>query len=153
MFERYHAARFAQVGITDLFVQENLSLSHRGVLRGLHSQRGEHAQAKLVSCLAGEVWDVVVDLRPDSPTFNRWFSWRLNAHNRLMVYIPAGFAHGFYSLQNNSLVLYQTTQFYEPSAEQTWAYNNPTWNIPWPIIKDAPLLLSPKDVAATLKNG
>ncbi len=151
-YERYHAEHFKQAGISDLWVQENISVSAQGVLRGLHGQTGTHAQAKLVSCLAGEVWDVAVDVRPDSPTFNRWFSWRLTAVNRLMVYIPHGFAHGFYSLQNHSMVIYQTSQFYELAAEQTWAYNHLDWNIPWPLIADVPLILSPKDAAAVLKN-
>jgi dTDP-4-dehydrorhamnose 3,5-epimerase len=149
-YERYHAERFKLIGIDELWVQENISVSAQGVLRGLHGQTGVHSQAKLVSCLAGEVWDVVVDLRPASPSFNRWFSWRLNAQNRLMIYIPRGFAHGFYSLQKDSMVIYQTSQFYQPTAEQTWAYNHPDWSIPWPFIAGVPLILSPKDAVVVM---
>jgi len=102
-YEKFNEQKFEQLtGMNGHFVQDNVSKSSYGVLRGLHLQKGDMAQAKLVSCLEGRVWDVAVDLREDSPTFGQWFGVELSAENRLQFYIPRGFAHGFSVLSTNS---------------------------------------------------
>jgi dTDP-4-dehydrorhamnose 3,5-epimerase len=126
------------------FVQDNHSASGRGVLRGLHYQT-EHAQGKLVRAVAGEVYDVAVDLRRSSPTFGRWVGEVLSAQNRRMMWIPEGFAHGFLVLSEAAEFLYKTTDYYSPAHERTLLWNDPAIGIRWPL--EGEPLLKPKDAA------
>ena len=142
--ETYQAQQFAEAGITAAFVQDNHSASRQGVLRGLHYQVA-NVQGKLVRAVAGEVYDVAVDLRRSSPTFGQWAATLLSAHNHRQVWIPAGFAHGFYTLSAWAEVVYKTTDYYNPQAERTLLWNDPSLAIPWPLIDGQPPLLSPKD--------
>jgi dTDP-4-dehydrorhamnose 3,5-epimerase len=125
-------------------VQDNHSGSRQGVLRGLHYQIRK-PQGKLVSVLAGEIFDVAVDLRRSSPTFGRWVSVALSAQNRRQMWIPAGFAHGFYTVSEWAEVMYKVNDYYNPEAERTLLWNDPQLAIPWPLTQGRPPLLSPKD--------
>jgi len=127
------------------FVQDNHSVSTRGVLRGLHYQLPPHAQGKLVRVVAGEVYDVAVDIRRSSPTFGRWVGERLSARNRRMMWVPEGFAHGFLVLSDSAEFLYKTTDYYVPSSERTVLWNDPAVGVAWPL-EGAPVL-KPKDAA------
>ncbi|MCS6994163.1 MAG: dTDP-4-dehydrorhamnose 3,5-epimerase [Anaerolineales bacterium] len=142
--ESYQKERFAAAGIPFEFVQDNHSLSRRGVLRGLHYQIRQ-AQGKLVRVIAGEVFDVAVDLRRSSPTFGKWMGINLSAQNKTMLWIPPGFAHGFYVLSEQAEVLYKTTDYYAPQWERTILWNDPALGIAWPP-GPAPIV-SPKDAA------
>jgi dTDP-4-dehydrorhamnose 3,5-epimerase len=142
--ESYKESDFARGGIAARFVQDNRSFSQRGVLRGLHFQRPPFGQGKLVSVQQGEIFDVAVDLRPGSPTFGNWVAERLSAENRLMLYVPEGFAHGFQVLSEAALVHYKTTSEYAPEADAGVRWNDSGLAIPWPL---TPPLLSHKDEA------
>ena len=142
--ELFHAGRYAEVGIPGAFVQDNLSRSVRGALRGLHFQE-PHGQGKLVQVLAGSVFDVVVDVRRGSPTFGRCMTTELSAENRRQLWVPSGFAHGFCVLSERADFFYKCTDVYAPSAERSIVWNDPDLAIPWPISTP---LLSPKDAAA-----
>jgi len=126
------------------FVQENLSCSAKGVLRGLHWQRAPHAQAKLVQLAAGTTYTVVADVRPASETFCRWVGLHLHAHAHHMVWIPEGFAHGFLALQDHTCVLYKTTAYHQPDHALAVSWKSPKLNIQWPRV-DVPLILSEQD--------
>jgi dTDP-4-dehydrorhamnose 3,5-epimerase len=128
--ESYNQKTFAEIGIPDIFVQDNHSCSKRAVLRGLHYQV-ERAQAKLVRVVSGEVLDVFVDLRRSSPTFGKWHGVKLTGENRRLAWIPAGFAHGFYVLSESAHVLYKATEFYFPELERTILWNDARLNIAW----------------------
>jgi len=142
-FESYNRKAFAAAaGVDPEFVQDNHSHSRQGVLRGLHYQI-PHAQGKLVRAVAGEVWDVALDLRRSSPTFGRSVGVRLSAEAKNMVWIPPGFAHGFLTLSPVAEVLYKTTDFYMPQHERTILWNDPALHIAWPL-QGAPLL-APRD--------
>jgi dTDP-4-dehydrorhamnose 3,5-epimerase len=145
-FESWNAKAFGGAGIPAAFVQDNHSRSARGVLRGLHYQIRQ-PQGKLVRVIAGEVYDVAVDLRRTSPTFGRWIGARLSAENKRIVWVPAGFGHGFLVLSESADLLYKTTDYYAPEHERTIAWNDPDLAIPWPL-KDMPTL-STKDAAGT----
>lgn len=140
--EVYKLSAFAGAGIPTPFVQDNHSVSGRGVLRGLHYQRPPKAQGKLVRIVAGEVYDVAVDIRRRSPTFGRWVAVRLSADNRRMLYVPPGFAHGFCVLSDTAEVFYKTTVEYSPEDEHGIIWNDPDLAIAWPL--DRPRL-SPRD--------
>ena len=144
--ESWNARAFAQAGIDATFVQDNHSRSRKGVLRGLHYQI-EHAQGKLVRCVAGEVFDVVVDLRRSSPTFGRSIGLTLSAHNRRMLWVPPGFAHGFLALSDLVDFLYKTTDYWHPEHERTLLWNDAALGIAWPL--SAAPVLAPKDAAGT----
>lgn len=144
--EIYHARTFAEAGIPATFVQDNHSGSRQGTLRGLHYQI-QHAQAKLVRSVRGELFDVAVDLRRSSPTFGRWVGCVLSSENKQMMWIPEGFAHGFYALTDNAEMAYKTTDYYAPEWERTLAWNDPTVGIAWPLVGGRAPLLSPKDAA------
>jgi dTDP-4-dehydrorhamnose 3,5-epimerase len=131
-FESWNARVLADAGIDATFVQDNHSQSRRGVLRGLHYQV-EHAQGKLVRCVAGEVFDVAVDLRRSSPTFGRSVGVVLSARNRAMLWIPPGFAHGFVVLSEAAEFLYKTTDYWYPEHERTLLWNDPALAIGWPV--------------------
>jgi dTDP-4-dehydrorhamnose 3,5-epimerase len=143
-FESWNARAFAQAGIDVGFVQDNHSRSRRGVLRGLHYQI-EHPQGKLVRVVAGEVFDVAVDLRRSSPTFGRWVGVELSAANRRMLWVPPGFAHGFVVLSEWADFLYKTTDYWHPQHERTLLWNDPALGIAWPL--DGAPTLAPKDAA------
>jgi dTDP-4-dehydrorhamnose 3,5-epimerase len=143
--ESYSERTFAEVGIKDKFVQDNHSSSKRGVLRGLHYQV-QKPQGKLVRVVSGEVLDVFVDLRRSSPTFGRSDSVKLSAENKLLAWIPAGLAHGFYVLSETAAVLYKSTEFYYPELERTILWNDPDLGIDWGAGNP---LLSPKDQRGT----
>jgi len=128
------------------FVQDNHSASARNVLRGLHYQVRQ-AQGKLVRVVAGEVFDVAVDLRRSSPTFGRWVGERLSAANRRMMWVPEGFAHGFLVLSETAEFLYKTTDYYAPEHERTLLWNDPRLGIEWPLAGEP--VLKPKDAAGT----
>jgi dTDP-4-dehydrorhamnose 3,5-epimerase len=144
-FEAWHAERYAEHGIRDTFVQDNVSFSARGVLRGLHLQH-PHDQAKLVSVLRGAVLDVAVDVRRGSPRFGRWVTAELSEENRRQLYVPEGFAHGFLVLSDDALVSYKVSAAYRPDAEIAIRWDDPALAIEWPLAS-APVL-SPRDAAA-----
>ena len=141
--ETYQKDEFAAAGIDREFVQDNQSKSRRGVLRGVHFQK-EHTQGKLVRVTLGEVFDVAVDCRPNSPTFGQWTGVTLSAENKKMFYVPEGFAHGFLVLSDEAEFCYKCTDTYCPSAEGGIPYDDPTVGIQWPDCGCA-YLLSDKD--------
>ncbi len=143
-FETYRAQRYAEAGIPASFVQDNASLSERGVLRGLHLQN-PNPQGKLIYVLQGEMFDVAVDVRVGSPTFARWTGTVLSGENKLQFYVPEGFAHGICVLSETALIAYKCTDVYTPASELSILWNDPAIGIEWPV--DGPLL-SPKDAAA-----
>ena len=125
---------FIAHGLTGALVQCNISFNkRRGTLRGMHFQAAPYEEAKLVRCTMGAVYDVIIDLRPDSSTFLRWIAVELTAENRKMLYIPENFAHGYQTLADNTEVFYQVSQFYAPGSEQGLRYNDPTLGIKWPM--------------------
>lgn len=145
-FESFNQDTFeAKTGFSGKFVQDNESFSSYGVIRGLHAQRGEFAQAKLVRVTHGEVLDVVVDVRPASPTYGKHFSIKLNAVNRLQVYIPRGFIHGFSVLSQTAEFLYKCDNFFNKAAETGVIYNDTDLNIDW-LIPEADREVSEKDL-------
>jgi dTDP-4-dehydrorhamnose 3,5-epimerase len=144
-YESFNAAAFeAATGLKRQFVQDNHSKSQRGVLRGLHYQI-QQPQGKLVRVVAGEVFDVAVDLRKSSPSFGRWFGTHLSAQNQRQLWIPEGFAHGFVVLSESAEFLYKTTDYYAPEHERSLLWNDPELGIEWPF--DEPPQLSAKDQA------
>jgi len=145
--ETYRLSDFAAAGIADRFVQANVSYSKRGVLRGLHYQKQPKAQAKLVHVVAGEIYDVVVDLREDSPSFGRWYATVLSAENGRMLYVPPWCAHGFCVLSEEARVAYSVTEEYSPELERGILWSDPALAISWPV--EAPIV-SPKDQALPL---
>ena len=147
--ESYQSAKFAQAGITAQFVQDNHSGSRQGVLRGLHYQI-QQPQGKLVRVIAGEVYDVAVDLRRSSPTFAKWVGHHLSAENHLQIWVPPGFAHGFYVLSEGAEVIYKTTDYYAPQFERTLLWNDPAIGIEWSLIPDQLPILSAKDAQGKL---
>lgn len=140
--ETFKKSEFARAGIPDDFVQENHSRSIYGTLRGLHGQRAPKAQGKLVRAIHGEVFDVAVDIRRESPTFRQWVSVILSRDNRRSVYIPPGYAHGFCVLSEDAEVIYKTTEEYAPDLEWGVRWNDPDLAIPWPLKTP---ILSPRD--------
>lgn len=144
-FETWNQAGYALAGIDDVFVQDNVSVSHRGVLRGLHAQRMPHEQGKLVTVLQGRVFDVAVDVRTGSTTYGRWYGIELDAASGMQLYIPAGFLHGFLALEDDTVFSYKCTAPYHPEAEFSVRWNDPTLSIRWPL---EDVLLSDKDAAA-----
>lgn len=143
--ETWSREKFAAAGIDATFVQDNQSLSRdRGVVRGLHCQIGPHAQAKLIRCTRGAIWDVAVDARAGSPTFGRWEAAELSAENWLQLWIPAGFLHGFCTLAPDTEVIYKVTAPYDRGSERGVIWNDPALALPWPI-GEAEAVLSDKD--------
>lgn len=144
--ETQNIRRYHDLGLAQSFVQDNLSRSRRGVLRGLHFQE-PNPQGKLVYVLEGEVFDVAVDIRLGSPTFGQWESYLLSAENKRQFYIPAGFAHGFCVTSETALFAYKCTELYQPTDEGCIAWNDPLLNIPWPAVQPE---LSAKDAKGVL---
>jgi dTDP-4-dehydrorhamnose 3,5-epimerase len=148
--ETYHLDRFRDAGIAETFVQDNHSRSARGVLRGLHYQE-PNGQGKLVRCTRGALFDVAVDIRTGSPAFARWFGVELSEENRLLLWIPPGFAHGFCALTDVADLVYKCTALYDAAADRSIAWNDPEIGIEWPLSTPR---LSPKDAAApTLRTA
>ena len=142
--EVFNACEFATGGFPDRFVQDNQSFSRRGVLRGLHYQLGQ-PQGKLVRVLSGHIWDVAVDLRPNSPEFGRWEGFHLTGDEIEHLWIPEGFGHGFLVLSETANVLYKTTAFYYPAGERCVVWNDSTLNIAWPLDGIGAVSVSAKD--------
>lgn len=144
LFEQYQAGRYAQAGVGGSFVQDNVSYSEHGVLRGLHFQH-PNPQGKLITVLLGEVWDVAVDVRVGSPTYGKWTAALLSQENCHQFFVPEGFAHGFCVTSDRALVLYKCTDLYVPGAAVTIAWDDPDLGITWPIRQPK---LSATDAAA-----
>lgn len=145
--ETWHAEKFAAGGITANFVQDNHSRSSQGILRGLHYQI-KKPQGKLVRVLRGEVFDVAVDLRKSTTTFGRWVGMILSEENKKMLWIPPGFAHGFYVTSQQADFFYKCTDLYSPEYERSIRWDDPNLAIDWPLIDEKPPVLAPKDAAA-----
>jgi dTDP-4-dehydrorhamnose 3,5-epimerase len=145
-FESYNKNSFERSGLKMDFVQDNQSLSQKGVLRGLHFQDPPHAQGKLVRVITGAVFDVAVDIRKQSPTYGQWFGLELTEKNKWMLYVPEGFAHGFLTLEDNTIFSYKCTNTYNKAAEGCILWNDPQINIDWNVKNP---LLSPKDLEGT----
>ncbi|WP_159479106.1 dTDP-4-dehydrorhamnose 3,5-epimerase [Chryseobacterium sp. 18068] len=144
-FEKFNEKKFEELtGMNGHFVQDNISKSSYGVLRGLHLQKGEHAQAKLVSCLEGKVWDIAVDLREDSPTFGKWFGVELTPENKLQLYVPRGFGHGFSVISETAVFAYKCDNFYNKESEGSVKYNDKDLQIDWKL-DEKDMILSEKD--------
>ena len=140
----YCQKEFAEHGIELNWAQANLANSkERGTLRGLHYQKTPFAEAKLMRCIRGAIYDVIVDLRPDSPSYMQWLGVELTAENRRALFIPEGFAHGYLVLEDDSDTFYPTSQFYTPEAEAGVRWNDPAFGIEWPFTND--LIITEKD--------
>jgi dTDP-4-dehydrorhamnose 3,5-epimerase len=146
-FESYNKKTLAALGVESQFVQDNHSKSGRGTLRGLHYQV-KNPQAKLVRVVSGEIFDVAVDLRRSSPTFGRWFALNISASNKLQIYIPAGFGHGFLTLSDTAEVLYKASDFYAPEHERCIRWDDPDLAIDWPPVGER--IISEKDAQGSL---
>lgn len=143
-FKELHSQRrYEELGIAGPFVQDNLSYSRKGTLRGMHY---DFRMAKLVQCLDGAVYDAFVDMREGSPTYKQWDAVELTAENHWQLYIPAGFAHGFYVMSDRATVLYKQTALYDPQQERALSWRDASVGIEWPLDGQEPLL-SPKDAA------
>lgn len=150
--ETYSRRAYSALGIYDTFVQDNHSLSAAaGTVRGLHFQVPPHAQAKLVRCGRGAIFDVAVDIRRGSPTYGKWVGYELSATNGTQLYIPVGFAHGFATLEPDSEIIYKCSDFYAPETEGALRWNDPAIGIDWPL--DVPPVLSGKDAEAPGLDG
>jgi len=142
--ETYQAQRFGAAGLPFIYVQDNHSGSQHGTLRGLHYQLRQ-AQGKVMRVIVGEIYDVAVDLRRWSPNFGQWVGIELSANNKMQLWVPPGFAHGFYVLSEWAEVVYKATDYYAPEWERTLLWNDPGLNIAWPIPAGERPILSPKD--------
>jgi dTDP-4-dehydrorhamnose 3,5-epimerase len=149
--ETWHRQKFREMGIDYDFVQDNHSKSPRGTLRGLHYQI-QHPQGKLVRVIAGEVFDVAVDIRKSSPTFGKWVGVTLSASNKRMLWVPPGFAHGFYVTSDHAEFTYKCTDLYMPQHERAIIWNDPDIAISWPLTNSTAPLLSEKDENAPTLN-
>lgn len=143
--ETYHEKDFQEMGLFYDFVQENESYSKKNTLRGLHYQIN-HPQGKLVRVVSGEVYDVAVDLRPDSKTYGKWHGVFLSGENNKMFYVPEGFAHGFLVLSEDAIFTYKCTDYYHPEDEGGLRWDDPTLSIEWPVEDRGSLLISQKDM-------
>ncbi len=141
-FESWHQSKFSEQVLDVQFKQDNVSSSSKGVLRGLHFQT-EQPQGKLIQVLVGEVFDVAVDIRKDSPTYGQWVGTILSESNRRQLWIPEGFAHGFYVLSENAICSYKCTNFYDPKSEVCLCWDDKDLNINWPLTSEA--IISDKD--------
>ena len=150
-FENFQKSTFSTNGIDKQFVQDNISHSTKGILRGLHYQKNPTAQAKLLTIIKGEIFDVAVDIRKNSPTYGKWVGEILSENNHNSLYIPEGFAHGFCVLSEEADVFYKVTQEYSPKDERGIIWNDPEIDITWPI--DKPILQEKDSVLPILKNA
>jgi dTDP-4-dehydrorhamnose 3,5-epimerase len=136
---------FERQGLNSNLAQCNISFNKRkGTLRGMHYQLAPHAEVKIVRCTAGAICDVIIDLRPESPTFRQWIAVELTAENHLQLYVPEGFAHGYQTLSDNTETVYQVSEFYSPESERGIRWNDQTFGISWPLPVAA---ISAKDAA------
>lgn len=149
-FESYNQKVFKEAGLDLDFVQDNQSLSQKGVLRGLHFQAPPHAQGKLVRVITGAVYDVAVDIRKGSPTYGKWYGVELTEENKWMMYVPDGFAHGFLTLRDNTIFSYKCTGFYNKAAEDCILWNDSSLGINWKVSDP---LLSQKDLEGKSFTG
>ena len=150
-FESFHIDKFAAYGITDPFVQDNESKSQKNVLRGLHYQLEPSAQGKLVRVIHGAVLDVAVDIRQNSPTFGKWVTMKLTAENKWICWIPKGFAHGFVTLEDDTIFTYKCTGLYNKASEASIRWDDPELGIEWGVTQ--PLLSDKDKVAPLLKDA
>lgn len=144
--ETWNAQTFAEAGLNLNFVQDNHSRSGQGILRGMHYQI-QHPQGKLVRVTSGKVFDVAVDLRQSSPTFGQWAGAELSADNHRMLWVPPGFAHGFYVMSESADFLYKCTDFYAPAYDRSLRWDDPTVGIEWPLVNGTQPTISAKDAA------
>jgi dTDP-4-dehydrorhamnose 3,5-epimerase len=151
-FESYNQQELAKLGLDTRFVQDNQSLSEYGVIRGLHFQLAPYAQSKLVRVLEGSVWDVAVDIRRNSPTYKQFYGVELSAENKLQLFIPQGFAHGFAVTSDKAVFFYKCDNFYNQESERGIHYLDPDLNIPWPI-PETKTLVSVKDQVLPLMSN
>lgn len=152
-FESYQYERYKEAGITSVFVQDNESMSTRGVVRGLHFQKGEFAQAKLVRVVKGSVYDVAVDLRTGSPTFGKWYGVELNEENKKQFYIPRGFAHGFSVLSDTAIFTYKCDNIYNQASEGSINPFDATIGVDWKLPKSECLLSEKDSMAPALEKA
>jgi len=152
-FESFNHKDLMDAGIEKQFVQDNQSLSQYGVLRGLHYQLAPYAQSKLVRVLQGSVWDVAVDLRKNSPTFGQHFGIELSSENKIQLYIPQGFAHGFAVTSQTAVFFYKCDSFYNPEAERGIHFNDPELAIPWPVKEDIAIVSSKDKILPFLNQA
>ena len=143
--ETYSAGKYRALGLTDEFVQDNVSMSKKNVIRGLH---GDPEMSKLVTVLRGEIWDVIADARKDSPTYGKWEGFDLSENNHVQLYIPKGCVHGFIALTDNVVLSYKHSALYNPQREFAYRWNSPSLAITWPLTGDP--IMSVKDQAAPL---
>jgi dTDP-4-dehydrorhamnose 3,5-epimerase len=149
-FESFNEKAFEELtGMNARFVQDNQSFSSYGVVRGLHMQRGEYAQAKLVRVLEGAILDIAVDLRKESETYGQWIAVELTGENKKQLYVPRGFAHGFSVLSKKASVFYKCDNFYHKPSESGILYNDPDLNIDWKVAEES-MIISPKDLELSL---
>lgn len=142
---------YSQQGLNHKYVQCNISFNkNRGTIRGMHYQDAPYAETKLVRCTRGSIYDVIIDLRPNSQTFKHWIALELTQENRKMIYIPKGFAHGFQTLEDNTEVFYQMSEFYHLEYSRGVRWNDNIFNIVWPISK---IVISDKDISYKDYNG
>ncbi len=151
-FEAYNQDIFTNAGIPTIFVQDNQSYSQKGTLRGLHYQHAPHGQAKLIRALSGTIYDVAVDIRKDSPTYGHWVGEILTAEDQTMLYIPEGFAHGFYVMSDTATILYKCSSLYAPQSEGSVKWNDPTLGIEWPLEGLTPMLSAKDEVAPLFRS-
>ena len=149
-YEPYNKKGLADIGINDDFMQDNQSQSQKDVVRGLHFQNPPYAQSKLVRVIQGSVWDVAVDIRKNSPTYGQFYGLELNAKNKTILYIPEGFAHGFKTLENNTVFLYKCSRLYNKASEDSIRWNDPDLKITWDI--EAPVLSEKDNNAGLFKD-
>jgi dTDP-4-dehydrorhamnose 3,5-epimerase len=152
-FESFNRKDLMDAGVEAQFVQDNQSLSQYGVLRGLHYQLAPYAQSKLVRVLHGSVWDVAVDIRKNSPTFGKHFGIELNADNKIQLFIPQGFAHGFTVTSPTAVFFYKCDCFYNPEAERGIRFNDPDLAIPWPIAENEAIISAKDKVLPLFKQA
>ncbi|HTB32236.1 MAG TPA: dTDP-4-dehydrorhamnose 3,5-epimerase [Bacteroidia bacterium] len=149
-YEPYNKKKFAEAGISEEFVQDNQSFSQKGVIRGLHFQNPPHAQAKLLRVIQGSIWDVAVDIRKTSPTYGKYVGVELSAENKTLFYVPKGFAHGFLTLEDDTVLLYKCSDFYNKPSEESIIWNDSDIMIPWNI--DNPVLSEKDSKGKNLKE-
>ncbi len=152
-FENYKTPVFKDTGIDINFVQDNVSKSSKGTLRGLHYQDSPAEQDKLVHCMSGCIFDVAVDIRPDSPTYKQWTGIELSDENHFSLLVPKGFAHGFYVLSDTCIVSYKCSEVYTPEKDRAIRWDDPELDIQWPIEKGISPKLSQKDMNASFLNS
>jgi dTDP-4-dehydrorhamnose 3,5-epimerase len=152
-FESFNRKNLMDSGIEAQFVQDNQSLSQFGVLRGLHYQLAPYAQSKLVRVLLGSVWDVVVDIRKNSPTFGQYYGIELSAENKLQLFIPQGFAHGFAVTSPSAVFFYKCDSFYNPEAERGIRFDDPELAIPWPIAANEAIISAKDKILPLMKEA